>query len=244
MKSVLTIAGLDPSGGAGILADVRTIRALGFHPSSVVTVITFQNTCEIFGVEEVDADSIRNQISAVLNDLDLAGIKIGLVRSEESARAIADSISDLDVPKVLDPVLKATVGFEFSNVRVYEILAEICDVLTPNAYEASAMSGIEVRDLDSALKACRIIRKKFGCDVVVTGGSLGGKDVIHDGTVVEHGTIRGEVHGTGCVYSTALTCYLAKGFELREACRRARDFVHNAVLNSVEVGRCLRVVNV
>ncbi len=244
MKSVLTIAGLDPSGGAGILADVRTIRALGFHPSSVVTVITFQNTCEIFGVEVVDADSIRRQISAVLNDLDLAGIKIGLVCSEESARAIADSISDLEVPKVLDPVLKATVGFEFSNVRVYEVLAEICDVVTPNAYEASAMSGIEVGDLDSALKACRIIRNKFGCNVVVTGGSLGGRDLIHDGTVIEHGMIRGEVHGTGCVYSTALTCYLAKGLELREACKRAREFVHKAVLNSVEVGRCLRVVNV
>ena len=245
MKSVLTIAGLDPSGGAGILADIKTIRALGFFPSAVVTTITFQNTCEVRGIREIDC--IEEQMLPVLKDLSLAGIKIGLVCSKDSAKKIAKSIENVDVPKVVDPVMKATVGFEFSSKDVYSILAEACDVITPNAEEAALLSGIEVKDVKSAKIAAKTIAKDFGCSVVITGGSLSGKDVIFDSEkiyVVEGDVLKFEVHGTGCVYSTALTCYLAKGFSLYEACKRAREFVHRAVLNSVEVGRCLKVLNV
>ncbi len=247
MKSVLAIAGLDPSGGAGILADVKTIRALGFFPSSVVTVITFQNTCRVNGIREIEAECIERQISAVLDDLKLAGIKVGLVCSKRSAKAIAKLIKDLKIPKVVDPVIKATVGFEFSGEDVYSILAEVCDVITPNADEASKLSGILVRDVKSAERPARSIADMFGCSVVITGGSLGGMDIVFDSGrvfVIEGEIVRSEIHGTGCVYSSAITCYLAKGLSLREACRRAREFVYKAILNSAEVGRCLKVVNV
>jgi len=247
MRSVLAVAGLDPSGGAGIIADVRTIRALGFFPSSVVTVITFQNTCGVKGIREIDAECVERQISAVLEDLRLAGIKIGLVCSERSAKVIAKAVGNLNVPKVVDPVIKATTGFEFSGESVYSVLAEVCDVITPNADEASRLSGIPVRDVRSAENAAKVISETFGCSVVITGGSLGGRDVVFDAgrTFVVEGEVTGsEIHGTGCVYSSALTCYLAMGLKLYDACKKARKFVHRAVIDSVEVGRCLRVAGV
>ncbi len=249
MRSVLAIAGLDPSGGAGILADVKTIKALGFFPSSAVTVITYQNTCGVYGIYEVKPVCLERQISAVLDDLNLAGIKIGLVCSTNLANVIAKLIKGVEIPKVVDPVIRATTGFKFSGKEVYSILAEACDIITPNADEASKLSEMEVKDTKSAEEAAKVIADRFGCSVVVTGGSLGGKDVIFDidtekTYVVEGKIINIEIHGTGCVYSSALACYLAKGLSLHEACKKARKFVHKAVINSVRIGRCLEVVNV
>ncbi len=249
MRSILSIAGLDPSGGAGILADAKTIRSLGFFPSSAVTVITYQNTCGVYGIYEVKPECLERQILAVLDDLNLAGVKVGLVCSIDLANVIVKLIKNLDVPKVVDPVIKATMGFRFSGKDVYSILAKACDVITPNADEASKLSGIEVKDIESAKEAAKIIADRFGCSVVITGGSLGGKDVVFDVNtrrvfVIEGEVIDMEIHGTGCVYSSALTCYLAKGLGLYEACKEARVFVHKAVMNSVEVGRCLKVVGI
>ena len=249
MRSILTIAGLDPSGGAGILADVKTIRILNFFPSSAVTAITYQNTCAVYGIHEVEPECLERQILAVIEDLKLAGVKVGLVCSVNLASVIAKLIKDLDVPKVVDPVIKATTGFKFSGKEVYSILAKVCDVITPNADEASKLSEMEVKDVESAKEAAKAIADRFGCSVVVTGGSLGGKDVVFDVDtgrlfVIEGKIINMEIHGTGCVYSSALTCYLAKGLSLHEACNRAREFVYKSVMNSVEVGRCLRVTGV
>ncbi len=245
----MSIAGLDPSGGAGILADVKTIKALGFFPSSAVTVITYQNTCGVYGIYEIEPKCLERQISAVLDDLNLAGIKVGLVCSKDQAKVIAKLIKGLEIPKVVDPVIKATTGFKFSGRDVYSILAEACDVVTPNADEASKLSGIEIEDSESAEKAAKEIADRFGCSVVVTGGSLGGRDVVFDADtgktfVIEGKIVDAEIHGTGCVYSSALACYLAKGLGLQDACKKAREFVYRAVINSAEVGRCLKVVNV
>ncbi len=249
MKSVLTIAGLDPSGGAGILADVKTIKDLGFFPSSAVTVITYQNTCGVYGIYEVEPECIERQISAVLEDLNLASVKVGLVCSKNQAKVIAKLIKGLGIPKVVDPVIKATVGYEFSGKDVYSIIAEACDIITPNADEASKLSEMEVKDVKSAEEAARVIADRFGCSVVVTGGKLCGKDVAFDVNtgktfVIEDKIVDAEIHGTGCVYSSALACYVAKGLNLYDACKKAREFVYKAVINSAEVGKCLKVVNV
>jgi len=246
MKSILTIAGLDPCGGAGIHADILTISSLGFHPCSVVTVITFQNTCTISGIFEIESDAIREQILAVIKDVNLAGIKVGLVCSKDVAKTVAEIISRIDVPKVVDPVIKATVGFKFTDGNVYKILAKACDVITPNTYELSVLSQCNVRSIEDVKKAARLIAEKFNCSVVVTGGSLGGKDVVFDKNnfyIIEEELVEKEVHGTGCVYSSALTCYLAKGFDLLEACEKARKFIYNAVKNSKNIGKCLPIVN-
>jgi hydroxymethylpyrimidine/phosphomethylpyrimidine kinase len=242
MKAVMSIAGIDPSGGAGLYTDLAVIRRLGFYPCGVATALTYQNTCEVRGVYELDQQVIANQISSVLDDLDVVAIKIGLVGS--SANAIADLIRDVEI-KVVDPVLKSTTGFDFSNLNAYKSLARICDVITPNVDEAQALAGCKIEDVESAKDCAKRIFERFGCAVVITGGKLGGVDVIFDGN--EFCTVKAdiydyEVHGTGCVYSSALTCYLAKGYDLFKACEFARAFVLEAVKNSLKVGRCLRVV--
>ncbi len=244
MKAIMSIAGIDPSGGAGLYVDLAVIRRLGFYPCGVATVVTYQNTCEVRGMYELDQDVLANQISSVLEDLDVVAVKIGLIG--KSAYSLSDLIKGIDV-KVVDPILKSTTGFDFSNLKVYKSLASVCDVITPNAYEARALAGCKVEDVESAKECAKRIFEKFGCAVVITGGGLGGVDVVFDGNefyTVESKIYDYEVHGTGCVYSSALTCYLAKGHDLFKACELARVFVLNSVKNSLKVGRCLRVVRV
>jgi hydroxymethylpyrimidine/phosphomethylpyrimidine kinase len=243
-KSILTIAGLDTCGGAGLHADIKTIRSLGFHPCSVITAITFQNTCKISGLMPISQDVIEKQLLAVFDDLNIAGIKIGIVcNSEPFAR-----IEGIYVPKVLDPVLKASIGFEFASKDVYGHLAKLCDVLTPNAEEAMVLSGISIKSIEDAKAAAKRIAFKFKCSVVVTGGMLEGKDVIFNAELGRFEIVEGElldfdVHGTGCVYSSALTCYLAKGLNLADSCAKARDFAEKALRNAKIIGKCMPVVD-
>lgn len=245
--SILTIAGFDTCGGAGIHADIRTISSLGFHPSSVVTAITFQNTCKILGVERVKAKTIDKQLSAVFDDLNIAGIKIGLVCDVEAAKLIADKIKELEVPKVLDPVIKASVGYEFSDVEVYKVIAKACDYITPNASEAALMANQNIRCLEDAKNAAKKLSKSFNCSTIITGGSLDGKDVVYDLNESKIYTVEAEfsafeIHGTGCVYSTALTCYLAKGNSLEDSCRLARLFLLESIKKAKPIGNCSPVV--
>ncbi len=243
MKTIVSFAGVDPSGGAGIYVDLRVIAKLGFHPAGVVTVVTYQNTCGIEGMINL-RDLVERQAEAIFEDLDVVGVKVGLVLDGEVVKRYLESVE----VSVVDPVLVSTTGYDFGNIEAYRILANDCDVITPNADEAKALVGWEreLTNIESAKECAKEIARTYGCDVVITGGKLGGRDVVYDGSfrVIEEKLEGYEVHGTGCVYSTALTCYLAKGFDLYEACRRAREFVHKAVLNSVEVGRCLKVVEV
>lgn len=241
--SVLTIAGFDVCGGAGIHADVKTISSIGFHPSSVITTITFQNTCNVFGIKKVDADTIDKQISAIFDDLNIIGIKIGLVCDVEAAKLIADRIKPLNAPKVLDPVIKASVGYAFSDVEVYRILARACNYITPNASEASLMANQKIESIEDAKKVAKRLSEEFDCSTIITGGSLDGKDVVHDSEKSETFTVEAEfssfeIHGTGCVYSTALTCYLAKGNGLEDACRLARLFLLESVKKAKPIGDC------
>ncbi len=245
MKSILIIAGLDPSGGAGIHADILTVRSLGFHPSTVITTITYQNTCRIYDLHELDSDVVANQLKSVLEDLNIAGIKIGLICSYKNAEEISGFIKDLSVPKVLDPILKSSSGFDFLNTEVYEVLAEVCDVMTPNVYEAEKLSNLRIKSVEDAKICAKKLAEMFNCSVVITGGSLNGIDVIYDGQTLyelKSELLDIDVHGTGCVYSSALTCFLAMGFSLFDSCKMARDFVLKAVGNSKRIGRCLRIV--
>ena len=245
--SILTIAGFDVCGGAGIHADVKTISSIGFHPSSVVTTITFQNTCNVFGIEKVEAETVDKQLLAILDDLLIIGIKIGLVCDVNVAKLIANRIRKLDVPKVLDPVIKASVGYEFSDAEIYRILASACNYITPNASEASLMANQKIESIKDAKKVAKRLSEEFNCSTVITGGSLDGKDVVHDLERSETFTVEAEfspfeIHGTGCVYSTALTCYLAKGESLEDACRLARLFLLEAVKKAKPIGDCNPVV--
>lgn len=242
MKAVMSVAGIDPSGGAGLYVDLAVIRRLGFYPCGVATVVTYQNTCGIKGLYELGWEVISNQISSILEDLNVVGVKIGLVGN--SAYFLSELIKDIEI-KVVDPVLTSTTGFDFSNLDVYKHLAKFCDVVTPNVDEAQALANFKIYDIESAKECAERIFEKFGCAVVITGGKLGGVDVAFDGKrfhTIKSEIYDFEVHGTGCVYSTALTCYLAMEYDFFKACELARDFVMNSVKNSLKMGRCLKVV--
>ena len=235
MRAILIVAALDPVGGAGILADVKTARALGFYPCVALTAITYQNTCRISGVFQMPDDVLKRQIDSVVEDVELSAVKIGVSKAFEVPEAPV---------KVLDPIIKATVGYELGSKKDYEKLAKRCDVITPNAYEAEQLSGIGVESPDDAKLAAKTTAERFGCSVVVTG--VKGVDVAYDSrndtfhfVTTEH--TGEEVHGTGCVYSTALACYLVS-FSFEEAVVKAREFVSNAARNAIKVGKCLPVV--
>ena len=242
--SILTIAGLDGSGGAGIVADVRTIASLGFHPAAVITAVTFQNTQNLEGVFDL-AGSISRQIEVIKSDLKIAGIKTGMVYSMEAAEEIKRGIEDLEAVKILDPVVNASVGGKLSNIGIYRYMLSSFDVVTPNAHEAAALSGIAINSVDDAIEAAERIHEMAGVRVVVTGGSLGGTDVLYDGEVhfveAEAGNVT--IHGTGCIYSSALTCLLARGEKFLDAARKARLYVIEAVKRARIPGRGLPVAN-
>ena len=241
MKVILTISGLDPSGGAGVHADVKAARALNFHAASIITALTVQNTCHSDRVYPVDPGIVREQIREVLEDFEPSCVKIGLVSSRELAMAIFEEIKELDCPKVLDPVITAGTGGKLGSVEAYKVLLPLMAVTTPNLSEAKQLAAA-----GNAEELAEKIWRNYGCSAVITGGELGGVDVVCDEgrlyrVKAEFSPVN--IHGTGCVYSTALACYLGLGNTLENAVRKARIFVLESVKKAVRVGRCFPVVN-
>ncbi len=247
--SLISIAGLDPSGCAGLLLDVRVIRALGFHPCGVVTALTFQNTCRGYGFEQVSPSAVERQLNSILDDKLVAGVKIGLLNSMEVAEIVVSSLKDYGFnkkePVVWDPVFKSTTKLEFFNesfISVAESLSSIVDVVTPNVEEAELLSGIKINEIALAEKAAKIISRKLKSSVVITGGKLRGIDVVFDGEkafTVEAEFSPVEIRGTGCIYSSALTCYLSKGESLEDATRLSRLYLLESVKKARLTGKCI-----
>lgn len=246
MKTILTISGLDPSGGAGLHADIKTAKSIGLYPASVVTSLTVQNSFRAEKAVSVDPEVIERQLRAIFEDMKIDCVKIGLVSSIEVAEVVADFLN-FDAPKVLDPVIFASAGGKLGSVEAYELLLNFVDVTTPNLTEARHFFKAEAEDkIKEAEKIARGISGLYGCDVVITGGELDGIDVVCDNGRIY--TVKAEfspvkIHGTGCVYSTALACYLALGFPLEDAVRRARIFVLESVKRAVRPGKGFAVVN-
>lgn len=232
MKFILTISALDPGGGAGVSADVKVAKALSFHPCSIITALTVQNSSKLFSVHPVDAKVIEEQFNALISEFKFSAAKIGVISSSEIAKTLAELLVELECPVVLDPVLEAGVGGKLGEKEAYEILMERISVATPNYSEAVAFGGKK-----SAEELAVELFDRFGCDIVITGGELGGKDVVCErGRVytVEAELLPGNFHGTGCVYSTALACYLAE-YSLEDAARKARIFVLESVKKGFKV---------
>ena len=239
-KTLLTVSGLDPSGGAGLHADVKTAKSLGLHASSVVTALTIQNSCGVKVVHAVEPDILADQLEFLLADIDFSAIKIGMVPNVEIAEILKDFLKDIDAPKVLDPVMYAGAGGKLGNRNAYLTLLPVVNVITPNLSEARIIANMNA-DAETLAKKLA----EYGCDVVITGGELGGKDIVFDsGRIyrVEAEFSPVTIHGTGCVYSTALACYLTSK-KLEDAVRFARLFVLESVKRAVRVGKCFPFVN-
>ncbi|MFQ3172302.1 MAG: hydroxymethylpyrimidine/phosphomethylpyrimidine kinase [Oleispira sp.] len=250
----LTIAGSDSGGGAGIQADLKTFSANGVFGASVITAVTAQNTLCVSAVHPIPINIVVAQISAVLSDLDVQAIKIGMLFSPALVKAVAESIKDFKGLVVLDPVMIAKSGDVLLQQNAIDaLLAELIpqvDLLTPNYPEAEALLGLQenaIEDQKASLQECAKAMLTLGPKYVLLKGGHGNKNVCTDilvdqtlnTTVFEAPRIATKnTHGTGCTYSSSITAYLAKGYSMEEAVEKSHAYLHRAIesADSLQVG--------
>lgn len=249
----LTIAGSDPSGGAGIQADLKTFHQFGIYGEAVVTLLTVQNTVRTDRVEVMPPDLVSAQIRAVLDDIPPAALKTGSLGSAEIVRAVACALEGYLAPLVIDPVLINQHGVPLGSESVWEairteLLARSA-LVTPNVPEAEMFTGIKIENPTDMRKAALRLREIGARDVLVKGGHLPGApvDVLLVGdTWHEFRAPRLETehtHGTGCTYSAAIAACLARGMRLREAVARAKQFINEAIRTAPRLGHGAGPVN-
>lgn len=239
---VLIIAGSDPSGGAGIQADIKTVTALGGYAATAITALTVQNTKGVKSVQAVSPESICDQIDAVMEDIGADAIKIGMIGEVNAAAAIAEALEKWakGIPVVLDPVLVATSGDALAGDGVAGVLLQrltpLSMLITPNAEEAAALTGIVVEDRDSMSVAGEALIKAGAGAALMKGGHLSG-DTVEDVLVAPDGlsvfeTDRIETtstHGTGCTLASACAVGLAQGLSIEKSVERAVAYVQEAI---------------
>ena len=244
----LTIAGSDPSGGAGIQADLKTFHQLGVYGTSVITLITVQNTTRVSRVHTLDSALVAQQIDAVLEDLPPLAIKTGALGTAAIIEAIA--ARKLSSPLVVDPVLLSTHGAPLADADATQAFARLlpkATLITPNLAEAASLAGIEVASIPQMREAAMRIAALGAQAVLVKGGHLAdrcGADVVDvlfsAGRFTEFPAPRiatRHTHGTGCTYSAAITAFLARGLSLEESIGRARVFISEAIGTNPGLGR-------
>jgi hydroxymethylpyrimidine/phosphomethylpyrimidine kinase len=245
--AVLTIAGSDSGGGAGIQADLKTFSALGCFGTSAITAITAQNTLGVTGIHSIPAAIVQAQIKAVMEDIKPAAIKIGMVHSIELVEAIAVQLKQYSLPIVVDPVMVATSGDKLIEDNTIELLKQelfpLAEVVTPNLDEAEILAGMQVNNVEDMKVAGRIILQTGCRSVLVKGGHLKG-DRLYDVFMHKNGTVQvceseaiasDNTHGTGCTLSSAIASFIAIGHPLTEAIEQARQYVYNAIDHGKDV---------
>ncbi|MFV1980858.1 MAG: bifunctional hydroxymethylpyrimidine kinase/phosphomethylpyrimidine kinase [Rhodothermia bacterium] len=246
---ILTISGSDSSGGAGIQADIKAIHANGGYAASVVTAITAQNTVEVSDNIDLPVSIIESQLDAVLSDMSLDAVKIGMLASGEIVESVAWKLEEHEVrPIVVDPVMTSKSGYELLDpdsvsTLVRELLPLAC-ILTPNADEAGFLVGGRVETLSDAREAARIIHGMGPKYVLVKGGHIDEEgdavDILFDGnSFFEYRKERIEsinTHGTGCTFASAIATNLAKGMKVPEAVRAGKIYVTEAIRHGLSIG--------
>lgn len=251
---VLTIAGLDPSGGAGIVADIKTISALGCFPAAALTSITYQNTTGVFGAEHQTAETLRAQVEPVIRDLDVVAAKTGMLPTAEIVAEVARLFSEEQLPApVVDPVMVSTSGHDLIGDEAFQILKtrllRVARVVTPNIPEAERLVGFSIETEADLRHAAEAIKSMGARAVLVKGGHRPiqhqAMDVLidEDGSFVEFRENYldvGEIHGSGCTLSAAIAAGLGKGMALEEAIRAAKNYVTEAIKSAPRIGHGAR----
>lgn len=250
IKTALSIAGSDPCGGAGIQADLKTFQACRVYGMAVVTAITVQNTTGVRRAVCLEPSLVAEQIDALLDDIRPDAIKTGMLGSSEIMRVVAETLSNHDVQYlVVDPVIYASDSTPLlldENIDSFKKhLFPIATIITPNMHEASLLTGINVHDLETMIRAAEMLHTLGARYVIVTGGHLPANeqavDVLYDGD--GHHLMPGErlpegeqAHGSGCVFSAALTAYLARGAHIIDATEQAKRFVFKTLQSAIHIG--------
>lgn len=260
MRKVLTIAGSDSSGGAGIQADIKTIMAHGMYAMSAVTALTAQNTTGVYGILEASAEFVGLQLDCVFQDIHPDAVKIGMVSNEGIIRTLSEKLTEYNAGNiVVDPVMISTSGSRLLSAGAVSTLVDrlfpLADILTPNIPEAEALCGFAIRDAEAMLAAAERISGMVKGAVLVKGGHMEG---CADDLLYERGHVHWfrstkintpNTHGTGCTLSSAIACSLAAGRNARAAVENAKQFVTGALMAGLDIGRgngpldhCYRIV--
>ncbi len=249
MYKVLTIAGSDSSGGAGVQADLKTMTAHGVYGMTAITALTAQNTMGVRSISEVAPEFLREEIRAVFDDIFPDAVKIGMVSSTALIEVIADELEKYKARHiVVDPVMVSTSGSVLMKDEAKDALTgklfPLAEVITPNLSELGVLIGENIKDTDGMEKAAVALAKKYNVAVLAKGGHLT-KDAI-DVLVTKAGEItkyavkrldNPNTHGTGCTLSSAIASNLAKGESLEEAVKNAKDYVYGAIESNLNLGK-------
>ena len=248
MKTALTIAGSDSSGGAGIQADIKTMTANGVYAMSAITALTAQNTTGVYGILEVTPEFLANQLDCIFTDIRPDAVKTGMVSSSALIEVIAQKLTQYKAKNlVIDPVMVATSGAKLISDEAIETLKGkllgLATLITPNIPEAQVLSGMDIRTAEDMERAAKAIYEAYGCAVLCKGGhqlndandllySKGGAHCYHGRRIANPNT-----HGTGCTLSSAIASNLAKGYSLDEAVERAKAYISGALAAMLDLGK-------
>ena len=247
MKTALTIAGSDCSGGAGIQADMKTMTMNGVYAMSAITALTAQNTTGVRAIQESTPDFLKQQLDAVFEEIYPDAVKIGMVASSELIRVIADRLNFYDAKNVVvDPVMVATSGSALMKNDAVKTLVEellpVSTLVTPNIPEGQVLSGLTIESKEDMVTAAKQIGDNYHCAVLLKGGHSinDANDLLYandeltwfKGKRIENPN----THGTGCTLSSAIASNLAKGFTLVEAVQRAKDYISGALAAMLDLG--------
>ncbi len=248
MRTALTVAGSDCSGGAGIQADIKTMTMNGVYAMSAITALTAQNTTGVSSISEVTPDFLAEQLDMIFTDIRPDAVKIGMVSNSELIKTIVERLTFYKAENmVVDPVMVATSGADLMKneavITMKECLLPLATLVTPNIPEAEVLTGMKIESEDTMVQAARYIQQTYGCAVLLKGGHS-----INDANdlLCKDGEVRwfyGEridnpnTHGTGCTLSSAIAANLAKGFDLAESVRRAKAYISGALSAQLDLGR-------
>ncbi|MEN6321489.1 MAG: bifunctional hydroxymethylpyrimidine kinase/phosphomethylpyrimidine kinase [Syntrophaceae bacterium] len=251
---ILTIAGSDSCGGAGIQADLKTITTLGAYGMSVITALTAQNTLGIQGIYEVSKDFVEKQLESVMTDIGVDAAKTGMLANTEIVKVVADIVRKYGIEKlVVDPVMVSKGGDELIRGAVRKSLIldliPLAFIVTPNIPEAEILAGMKIISIDNMKKAAKSIYSMGAKNVIVKGGHLTGDavDVLYNGTTFHAFSTERintkDTHGTGCTFSAAIATLLGKGKNVFDAVEGAKNYITEAIRTASSVGAGYRLIN-
>ncbi|MBI5184087.1 MAG: bifunctional hydroxymethylpyrimidine kinase/phosphomethylpyrimidine kinase [Nitrospinae bacterium] len=254
MKKVLTIAGSDPCGGAGIQGDLKTFARFGVYGLSVITSITAQNTVGVQTIHDLPPDLVGSQIDSIARDINIDAVKTGMISNSGIIEKVSECILAYSIQYlVVDPVMYAKDGTPLlqpeARERLIKRLFPLSYLITPNIPEAEALSGIKIKDIGDMKRAIKKIKGMGVNNIIIKGGHLNLKgdavDILYDGngyTPYRSERIEtGDIHGTGCTFAAAITAGLAQDMGLKEAVRSAKEFITTAIQHSLSIGKGLKI---
>ena len=234
---VMSIAGVDPSGGAGIFADIKTFQALGVYGTGIVTALTAQNPQKMYSLKAIETSYVEEQIDAVLDTYNVEYIKTGMLYSTDIIKSVSKKIREYNLKAVVDPVMVATSGGELAkndlSQNLLKYLLPKAILTTPNVSEAEKLTNIKITNEEEAKKACEKLGKT--CNNIITGGHLNGINTINiDGTtsIFKQKLLKTDnLHGSGCNFSAAIVSYLSQENDLKTSILKASDYTYESIKN-------------